>query len=564
MASGGFSLFMVPILAGVLWLKFSYSFVIPLTPATQRRVPFKISQLSYRKPRHHLPIFTTNGSEDSETDDEEFRYQEWRRKQDEIEKKLRLQISSDNESEADSDVNSTFDFATEMDKVVYIDPGLPADSPEQKLDEHVSQSEGEMYNAVKKFDMKKAEKIRDEISQSHIDDCGAVLQVNSAFYDAFEKKDYPSMERVWLHDATSLCIHPSQKPLVGAHAVLESWKSMFESTVGDFQQSWMVPSNIRLVVRGCTAIVTCDEDVYSRRFVRGKKRETELINKLRATNIFRKVSGQWYIVYHHASWHENSNAAKAALTGDSSGGNNKSKTSNKPSAISGIMGTQDFGPFLGDTGRQGQNQGEGGSIKKIIMGKGGSISDLFGDGGPLSDILSGGEGGENGINVIRLGGLSQNEEDDDEEEDDEEEEIIHDLDTFHALLQGTSSGEDKRKNAVVGKSKSSSNVLSDDGKKDEEKVAESGAPAGPQPKDSLRQSCILALRKLYDKGNISQKQKRVLLTDIITCSARGEYSMVEVAYELLCGCEAEDGQDDIAEEEFADQCRVFSQSLPQT
>lgn len=63
------------------------------------------------------------------------------------------------------------------------------------------------------------------------------------------------------------------------------------------------------------------------------------------------------------------------------------------------------------------------------------------------------------------------------------------------------------------------------------------------------------------QGSISPKQKRVLLTDIIMCSAKGEFSMVEVAYELLCG----EGEDkDAAEEEFADQCRVFAHSLPET
>jgi len=63
---------------------------------------------------------------------------------------------------------------------------------------------------------------------------------------------------------------------------------------------------------------------------------------------------------------------------------------------------------------------------------------------------------------------------------------------------------------------------------------------------------------LCEQGSISPKQKRVLLTDIITCSAKGEFSTVEVAYELLCG----EGEDmDIAEEEFSEQCRVFAASL---
>ena len=92
-------------------------------------------------------------------------------------------------------------------------------------------------------------------------------------------------------------------------------------------------------------------------------------------------------------------------------------------------------------------------------------------------------------------------------------------------------------------------------------VASPTTGSGP-PKDALRQNCISALRKLTDKGEISAKQKRVLLTDIITCSAKGEFSMVEVAFELLCGEGDEESRDD-AEEEFADQCRVFASSMPE-
>mmetsp|Transcript_11278 Transcript_11278/g.20883 ORF Transcript_11278/g.20883 Transcript_11278/m.20883 type:complete len:473 (-) Transcript_11278:194-1612(-) len=74
----------------------------------------------------------------------------------------------------------------------------------------------------------------------------------------------------------------------------------------------------------------------------------------------------------------------------------------------------------------------------------------------------------------------------------------------------------------------------------------------------LRQECIDSLRKLANEGRISPKQKRVLLTDIISCSSKGESSMVEVAYDLLCG-EGKDPEE--AEEEFVDQCRVLAQSF---
>ena len=76
--------------------------------------------------------------------------------------------------------------------------------------------------------------------------------------------------------------------------------------------------------------------------------------------------------------------------------------------------------------------------------------------------------------------------------------------------------------------------------------------------DPLRQECIDTLRKLANEGRISPKQKRVLLTDIISCSSEGRNSMVEVAYGLLCG-EGKDPEE--SEEEFVDQCQVFAQSL---
>jgi hypothetical protein len=74
-----------------------------------------------------------------------------------------------------------------------------------------------------------------------------------------------------------------------------------------------------------------------------------------------------------------------------------------------------------------------------------------------------------------------------------------------------------------------------------------------QSKQSATQKCIDAIRKLSDEGQLSSKQKRVLLTDIIASSARGETSMVEVAYGLLLSDDSEPGMED-----FTEQCRVFA------
>ena len=81
-------------------------------------------------------------------------------------------------------------------------------------------------------------------------------------------------------------------------------------------------------------------------------------------------------------------------------------------------------------------------------------------------------------------------------------------------------------------------------------------------KDDLRQKCIATLRKLSESGQLSPAQKRVLFTDIITSSARGESSMVETAYELLCTGSGV-GENEVGLEDFTEQCRVFATAYEQ-
>lgn len=505
----------------------SASFAPPRTTAPFTAGTSTSRSTSSTLQQRHATSSNNNHHYEEEDEEEERRYQDWRIKQEDIEKKVRLQIKADEEKEKEKELN-LFDLTEEMSRVESIAPGLPLDAPEQHVDDHISQLEGELYAASSRHDFTKAQAIQDEISQFHLDDCGAVLQVNSAYYRAFSDKNYTAMENIWLHDASALCIHPSHKALIGAPAVLDAWKGMFESSVGS-AKNWMEPSNIKLVVKGTTAIVSCDENVYARRFVRGQRRETELVNRLTATNIFRKVGRKWFLVHHHASWHADSEASRMAMT---VGGGPKTRSSKfqQHSAVDGIMGSKDFGPYLGSPSPDKP------AVKKIIMG--GSLSDLLS--GNIGDILSGpGNESDDSGAIIKISGPimgdlddDDDDEDDDDDLDDDVEDVDEEVSTFVKelhMLREQNSKSSKSKKASAGGSK-----------------------------DTLRQSCIMALRKLCDQGAISQKQKRVLLTDIISCSARGEYSMVEVAYELLCG----EGDDkDVADEEFADQCRVFFESL---
>ena len=511
------------------------------------------------------------------------------------------------------------DMEAELEKVVSMSI-TPSEQP--LLDAQMAQLESELYQAVKQQDFSLASAKKTQLGQLQRDQCGAVddggaiLQVNAAFYRAFSHKSWEEMEAVWLrHDdpASSVCIHPSHKPLVGTRRISKSWKQMFASTDGSFQRNWMEPHQISIMMKGShMAIVTCEEHVFGRRFVRGQKRQTELINKLLATNIFRKVGNKWYMCYHHSSWHPDSEAAKRALTGGAGSGNRivSSSSDQGPNSslaaslaakrrrrrrqleddeddeveetigMDGILGNG-FGPILGEGSKDGGNSGEG-KPKRIIMGA--SLSDLLNGG--LGDLLGNTEDGpesnngmgnkkNNNLGLPQEGAIIQfsrisNDDDDEEEELDEDDEDDEEIDVHHLEIMDDDDDDDEGDNEGESVSiikewaKKSSSKRKDGNSGAPENVSKTeSASAAKQAgkgffKDALRQNCISALRKLCEQGSISPKQKRVLLTDIITCSSKGDFSMVEVAFELLCG-EGDDDEVDAAEEEFAEQCRVFAQ-----
>jgi len=190
---------------------------------------------------------------------------------------------SDDEYDEDDECDPSF-IETELKKVISISPGLPQDSEEQLTDEELGEMESNLCAAIDRQDFVEAQNIQKEISQMHIDDRESILEVNSKFYKAFSNQDYDAMERIWLKDASITCIHPSVAPLVGANEVLQSWKHMFESTDGSFfgnvlyvckiaidlmdefagNKNCMEPSGMRLVVKGTTAILTCDMEEFYR------------------------------------------------------------------------------------------------------------------------------------------------------------------------------------------------------------------------------------------------------------------------------------------------------------
>jgi len=203
--------------------------------------------------------------------------------------------------------------------------------------------------------LEKAHKLQTEIDQLFIDDCGAVLLANLAFYEAFSLQDAESMRDVWWQSPSVMCIHPSHPPLIGSTAVFQSFTTMFENDmkagarVRDGGKKagaggvYMTPTNIRgFSVRGSTASLVCDEEIRNRGTA-GESSSREgglLVNKLLTTNIFRKINGQWKMTHRHASWHPTTAASQAAVkaepgivlydeknTDTNASSNSKSKTS---------------------------------------------------------------------------------------------------------------------------------------------------------------------------------------------------------------------------------------------
>jgi hypothetical protein len=215
------------------------------------------------------------------------------------------------------------------------------------------------------------------------------------------------------------------------------------------------------------------------------------MNKLTATNIYRKVAGKWYMVHHHASWHADSEVAKMALTNGGGGNMKSNKNSEQQSKMTfnpaGILGTKDFGPFLGSGNGEKQQQP---TVKKIIMG--GSLSDILN--GSLGDIISGGDGDETSA-IIKISSMEDIDDDDDDDDDDDLDDDVEDVDEeVSSFVKELHMIREQNKSSSQSKNKKAGHSSNNNNK-------------GDSPQDSVRQNCITALRRLADQGSISRNRR---------------------------------------------------------
>ena len=119
----------------------------------------------------------------------------------------------------------------------------------------------------------------------------SLIDANTRFYRAFELFVIEEMNELWDKDLAVTCIHPGWPLIQGRSEILQSWINIFNNTM--VMQFTITESSIK--IEGEWGWIVCTESLRS--VVNGKVNE----GRVEATNIFRRVKNEWYLVHHHGS-----------------------------------------------------------------------------------------------------------------------------------------------------------------------------------------------------------------------------------------------------------------------
>ena len=112
----------------------------------------------------------------------------------------------------------------------------------------------------------------------------------SAFYEAFMKRDLEAMMAVWSDEDEVYCVHPRGPRITGVAQVRDSWRQIFASA-----------QNVRFEVREqhlLQAMMVSIHSVYEQITIAGDERTRAAII---ATNIYMRTDRGWRMMAHHAS-----------------------------------------------------------------------------------------------------------------------------------------------------------------------------------------------------------------------------------------------------------------------
>jgi len=125
-----------------------------------------------------------------------------------------------------------------------------------------------------------------DVARDPID--AAVLEVNRAFYDAFESSDFNAMSDLWVHEDHAVCVHPGWTALRGWASIASSWAAMFDGP----QHIQFIVTDEHVSVNGDVAWVSCDENLLT----------IGASATVNALNVFERAhDGQWRMVAHHGA-----------------------------------------------------------------------------------------------------------------------------------------------------------------------------------------------------------------------------------------------------------------------
>ena len=112
----------------------------------------------------------------------------------------------------------------------------------------------------------------------------------TAFYEAFMKRDLDAMMAVWADDDEVYCVHPRGARISGVAPVRDSWRQIFASA-----------QNVRFEVREqhlLQAMMVSIHSVYEQ-ITLGTDERTRA--SVIATNIYMRTDRGWRMMVHHAS-----------------------------------------------------------------------------------------------------------------------------------------------------------------------------------------------------------------------------------------------------------------------
>lgn len=121
-------------------------------------------------------------------------------------------------------------------------------------------------------------------------DLRELLAANDAFYRAFEAADPKAMDAVWASVPEVVCIHPGWEVVRGPINVANTWRRLFANG----QRLRFTLGDLHAEVYGEVGVVHLVENI-------GVAGSREMVGRVAATNLFRRVDGAWRMVLHHGS-----------------------------------------------------------------------------------------------------------------------------------------------------------------------------------------------------------------------------------------------------------------------